>query len=301
MKNFFQYRTTLKTLVALVVMNMVLIGCASNNLALRRSQSAKLALDAGWSRTALNAGQFSLISFAPQDMVQANTLTIYIEGDGLAWIDSSTPSFDPTPINPLALRLALRDPNPAVAYLARPCQYTLGSEQHDCSTRYWTSHRFAPEVIEASDLAVSQLKTRVGAQHIRLIGYSGGAAVAALVAARRNDVAMLVTVAGNLDHFTWTKQHGVSPLSGSLNASDYWQTLQHVPQQHYVGGRDDNINPSIMQSYASKFRNPLPSITVIPSYTHNCCWEENWRDLADKNFGLILQDKSITDASHFRN
>lgn len=282
-------------------MNMVLVGCASNNLALRRSQSSQLALDAGWSRSALNAGQFSLISFAPQNMGQANTLTIYIEGDGLAWINSSTPSFDPTPIYPLALRLALRDPNPAVAYLARPCQYTQESERNNCSTPYWTSQRFAPEVIAATDLAISQLKTRAGAQQIRLIGYSGGAAVAALVAARREDVAMLVTVAGNLDHLAWTKQHRVSPLSGSLNAADYWQTLQHIPQQHYVGGRDDNINPSIAQSYASKFRHPAPTITVIPDYTHNCCWEDKWRALAAQNFGLVLQGKPITDASHGRN
>lgn len=274
-------------------MSMIIAACTSNDLALRRSQSSKLALDAGWSRTALEAGQFSLIAFTPPDIAQNNTLTIYIEGDGLAWIDSSTPSFDPTPINPIALRLAMLDPNKAVAYLARPCQYTHDSERHNCSARYWTTHRFATEVIAATDLAVSQLKARSGAKQIRMIGYSGGAAVAALVAARRSDVVMLVTVAGNLDHLAWTKMHGVTPLSGSLNPADYWQTLQRIPQQHYVGGRDDNIDISIAQSYASKFHPPIPSITVIPGYTHLCCWEDSWPDLVNQNFGLSQTAKSI--------
>lgn len=273
---------------------MLLVACTSNDLVLRRSQSSKVALDAGWSRTVMETEQFSLIAFTPPNMVQNNTLTIYIEGDGLAWINASTPSFDPTPINPLALRLAMRDPSKAVAYLARPCQYTHDSERKNCSTRYWTTHRFAPEVIAAIDLAMNQLKARSGAQQIRLIGYSGGGAVAALVAARRSDVVMLVTVAGNLDHAAWTKLHRVTPLSGSLNPPDYSQTLQSIPQQHYVGGRDDNIDVSIARSYVSKFSSPAPSITVVPGYTHLCCWEDNWPDLVSRNFGLsqIVQPAS---------
>ena len=274
-------------------MSLTIIACTSKDLTLRRSQSSKLAQDAGWSRMALEAGQFSLVAFIPPYMVQNNTLTIYIEGDGLAWIDASTPSFDPTPTNPIALRLAMRDPNKAVAYLARPCQYTHDNERRNCSTRYWTTHRFAPEVIAATDLAVSQLKAQSGAKQIRMIGYSGGGAVAALVAARRSDVVMLVTVAGNLDHLAWTKMHGITPLSGSLNPADVWQSLQNIPQQHYVGGRDDNINASIARSYASKFSSPAPSITVIPNYTHLCCWEDSWPDLVNQNFGLNRIVKSL--------
>lgn len=278
-------------------MSLTTAACTSNDLALRRSQSSKLALDAGWSRTALDAGKFSLIAFTPPDIVQSNTLTIYIEGDGLAWIDPSTPSFDPTPINPIALRLALRDPNQSVAYLARPCQYTRDSEQKNCNARYWTTHRFSTEVIEASNLAVDKLKARSGARQVRLIGYSGGGAVAALLAARRNDVAMLVTVAGNLDHLAWTNLHGITPLSGSLNAADYSRTLQSIPQQHYVGSNDTNITAAITRSYAARFQAPLPSVTVVPGYTHLCCWEDSWSTLVNQNFGLIQTANSITNTA----
>ncbi len=278
-------------------MGMVLVGCTGNDLVARRNQSSNLALDAGWVRTTLETGKFSLIAFTPRDRAQNDVLTIYIEGDGLAWIDSSTPSFDPTPINPIGLRLAMRDPNQAVAYLARPCQYTSDSERQHCSNRYWTTHRFAPEVIAATDLAVDQLKIRSGAKQIRMVGYSGGGAVAALVAARRSDVTMLVTVAGNLDHLAWTKNHGITPLTGSLNAADYSRMLQHIPQQHYVGSRDTNIDASIAKSYASKFPEPSPSITVVPDYTHLCCWEDSWPNLVNQNFGLPQTIKPLAHAT----
>ncbi|CAL60800.1 putative alpha/beta-Hydrolase [Herminiimonas arsenicoxydans] len=273
-------------MIALIAVSVALVACTSNDPALRRNHASKLALDAGWSRATLEAGKFSLIAFTSPDMAQNNILTIYIEGDGFAWIDASTPSFDPTPRNPIALRLAIRDPNKAVAYLARPCQYTYDSERNNCRTQYWTTDRFAPEVIEATNQAVNQLKTNSGAKKIRIIGYSGGAAVAALVAARRGDVMMLVTVAGNLDHRAWTKMHGVTPLSGSLNSADYAQALHSIPQQHYVGGRDTNIDVSITQSYVSNFPAPLPFVTVVPSYTHFCCWEDKWPELVNQNFGL---------------
>lgn len=60
---------------------------------------------------------FTLLTYLPPISGAVNTLTIHIEGDGLAWINSSTPSSDPTPTNPLALRLALLDTAPSV-YLA---------------------------------------------------------------------------------------------------------------------------------------------------------------------------------------
>jgi hypothetical protein len=50
--------------------------------------------------------------------------TIYVEGDGLAWLGRRTPSLDPTPVNPVALHLASRDKGPNVIYLSRPCHYT---------------------------------------------------------------------------------------------------------------------------------------------------------------------------------
>ena len=285
MKVFLDLKSLVWAVATLTVISM-LTSCASTNLQSQRTKSANLAIKAGWIRTALDAGNFSLIGFTPANANPSDVLTVYIEGDGLAWIDSSTPSFDPTPLNPVALRLALRDPNTAVAYLARPCQYTAENERKNCNSRYWTSHRFAPEVIEATNLAVDQLMAHQGAKLVRLIGYSGGGAVAALVAARRHDVDMLITVAGNLDPALWTKTQAISPMSESLNPADYWKELQDIPQQHYVGSHDTNIDASITTSYISRFHDALPSMTVMPSFTHDCCWEQVWPTLVNQYFGL---------------
>lgn len=265
---------------------ILLAGCAVTSPDERRIQSSAVAIDAGWQRVTLHTGLFDIAAFLPPNQVYDETLTVYIEGDGLAWINFSTPSFDPTPINPLALRLAILDTSRNAVYLARPCQYVVGVERHGCETRYWTSHRFSTEVIEASNVAVTQLKTRFSAHRIRFVGYSGGGAVAALIASKRDDVVQLVTVAGNLDHAVWTKQHHLSALSGSLNPVDVWRSLQEIPQRHYVGGKDTVIGERVAQSYVNRFPiNKKPNVSVIPTFDHHCCWESIWPRLVESQFG----------------
>ncbi len=65
------------------------------------------------------------------------------------------------------------------------------------------------------NVAIDKLKQKYNSEKLQLIGYSGGGAVVTLVASQRSDVISLVTIAGNLDHQTWTKHHKVSPLTGS--------------------------------------------------------------------------------------
>lgn len=260
-----------------LLMSLLLAGCAGVSVEARHAASEQVAAEAGWTRSNLEAGYFMLAAFAPAMLARADTLTVYIEGDGLAWVDSHMPSFDPTPRNPLALRLAIRDPGGQAVYLARPCQYVTAGARRHCSNRYWTSHRFAPEVIESSDLAIEQLKRRYGAKHLVLVGYSGGGAVAALVTARRTDVARLVTVGGNLDPVAWATKKHLSPLSGSLNPADAWQGLVDIPQLHFVGGRDKVMGPEFAESYRSRFlAGRQPEIVVMPDFDHHCCWAEDW-------------------------
>jgi pimeloyl-ACP methyl ester carboxylesterase len=242
-----------------------------------------MAASAGWTRVVVPTSSFSLVAFVPALDKPVRTLRIYIEGDGQAWRRRKAPSDDPTPADPLALRLALRDQQPAV-YLARPCQYAQGANRRGCDTRYWTRARFSEEVIAASSQAVSSLKLRTGADNLILIGYSGGAAVAALVAARRNDVDKLVTVAGNLDHRAWTAWHRVSPLNESLNPADAWQALQPVPQLHLVGAEDRIIPPAIVDSYRRHFpATAKPAMRIIDGFDHHCCWAGQWPALMQEN------------------
>lgn len=241
----------------------------------RRQRADRLATEHGWQRQTLSVGAFDLIAYAPMHFAADEPLTVYIEGDGFAWLDAATPSTDPTPRDPLALRLALAQPGGNAAYLARPCQY-VDAEQGGCPQRYWTEGRFAPEVIAASDRALDRLKAQTGARRLTLVGYSGGGAVAALLAARREDVERLVTVAGNLDHRAWTRHHRIAPLVGSLNAADEAIRLAHLPQTHFVGGRDRVIPLALAQEWPLVLRQ---KIRVIPAEDHACCWPEHWTRL----------------------
>lgn len=260
---------------------VLLVGCAvTPSPALRRETASQMAMAAAWKAVRLPAGAFVLAGFVPQEAQAGDTLTIYIEGDGLAWESSFRASLDPTPLRPLGLELALRHPGGAAAYLARPCQYVEGVEARNCEETWWTDRRFAAEVVAAADQGVTQLKQHFQAREVVLVGYSGGGAVAALVAARRSDVARLVTVAGNLDHQAWTRLHRLSPLNGSLNPADAWPALAGLPQLHFIGSEDRNVGPEVAAAYQARFpEGQRPQFRVIEGFDHACCWVEQWPEL----------------------
>lgn len=211
---------------------------------------------------------------------QGRTLFVYVEGDGLAWLRPSRPSGDPTPNDPIGLRLALADPatqaEGAVLYLARPCQYTQGADRRGCSVDDWTGARFSERAVDALDEALSQAKERAGAQFVALHGFSGGGGMAALLAERRTDVVFLATVAGNLDHKLWTSLHGDTPLTGSLNPVDAAGATRGIPQLHVIGGKDTVMPRDILDSWCKRL--PSARITRVsePQAGHSGPWELVW-------------------------
>lgn len=268
-----------KILVAMI--GILLAACASiPPPAERRELADTLAQSKNWVASRFDVGELSLLAYQPAAPVAAKHLTIYIEGDGFSWVTASQASADPTPRDPFALRLALAHPEGAAAYLARPCQYA-DAETTGCPSRYWTDARFSPEVIEAGNRAVDLLKARFQATHLTLVGYSGGGAVATLLAARRRDVAALVTIAGNLDHEAWTTYHRISPLKRSLNPAHQVAALGSVRQWHFVGGKDENITPALIGGFVERFpASKRPVVIIEPRFDHRCCWAEEWPRLA---------------------
>lgn len=242
----------------------------------RRQTASALVQRPGWVALTLPLRPFNLNAFLERAPLPRDHLWIYIEGDGLAWMSAARPSGDPTPVNPVALRLALAQPEGSAAYLARPCQYDE-TTQPSCLARYWTTARFAEEVIAASDAAVDELKARHGARELTLVGYSGGAAVAALVAARRQDVVRLVSVAGNLDHRAWTTHHRVTPLRDSLEPLAQRQALMSMEQWHLVGEKDRVVPAALIAGFAARQVRPeRVHLLRLPDHDHGCCWAEDW-------------------------
>jgi dienelactone hydrolase len=266
--------------------------CASiPSPAARRAQADALAQASDWQPTLVHAGAFDLMTWAPAKFKQDSHLTVYVEGDGFAWVSASTPSVDPTPREPMALKLALAHPVGNAVYVARPCQYLVvddsanetrqaAGRRQGCPQRYWTNARFAPEVITAISSVVDILKRQRGATRMTLIGYSGGGAVAALLAARRNDVDMLVTVAGNLDTAAWVRHHHIDPLAGSLNPADEADNLFALPQRHFVGADDPVIPPALVNQWPPTLLGKnKAALRVIKGFDHVCCWAEQWAAL----------------------
>ncbi len=262
----------------------VLAGC--NQVQTRVDSVEALATDHGLTKITLQTESFSLVSY--QSITKADAVaTFYIEGDGLAWLNRKRISPNPTPKNPVALKLALTDSSANVIYLARPCQYVDLKTEKNCRSDYWTTKRFAPEVVASMDEAITQIKQRANIEKIRLVGYSGGGAIAAILAATRNDVIDLRTVAGNLDIDMFARYHKVTPLTGSMNPVDFADTLTNMPQIHFIGGKDDIITRPITESYINnlkKYDVNLRCVKVrkIKDASHAKGWETVWQEYAEE-------------------
>ncbi|ANI16222.1 MULTISPECIES: alpha/beta hydrolase [Pseudomonas] len=258
----------LRVLPALLL-GALLAGCQSPREALQQLA------DAHRRQLEILPGQpFPLVMLAPQSTTKATRLRVYLEGDGHAWATATQPSLDPSPHNLLVAHLAVDDPTPN-AYLARPCQFVMAPS---CEPALWTNRRFSQEVVTSLSQALDQMKQRYGCREFELVGYSGGAALALLLAAQRDDVTFVQTLAGNLSPRLWTQMKGLSSLSGSLDPLDYQGRLASIPQRHLVGDAD-NVVPASLAKACLEQLGPYAcsQVVVSPATDHQQGWETSWR------------------------
>ena len=229
----------------------------------------------GFSFQEIKTKDFSLASW--HRIKQAGKpLRIYIEGDGLAWLNAYTPSSDPTPSDLMVLDLAGKDASANVVYLARPCQFV---DSRECRVYYWTSGRFDPKIIASETEAVRSLIRQYRPSSVELVGYSGGAAVALLTATNVPEVSKVYTIAGVLDHKAWTSFHKDSPLKGSLNPADYKGKLVKIPQTHFAGSEDKTVPVSLTEKFVYSLKSDLAEMIIVPDVSHNKGWDKIWNRL----------------------
>lgn len=256
---------------ALLFLMAGLAGCATpDRFAGSRDAAIAWAAPQGFRQEERHVGGFHLFSLIRGQA--AKEAVIYIEGDGGAWVNRYHPPADPTPERLTVLVMAAADPSPLVVYLGRPCQYQSHADLTVCSPRYWTSHRFAPEVVAAYQERLDQLQQALGIARFRLVGYSGGGVIAALLAKRRQDVVHLTTVAAPLAVGQWTAHHGVSALNGSLDPMAEAHGNQ-LPQEHLVGEKDKIVPSAVVEAYALRHGG---RVRWIPDFDHQCCWSREW-------------------------
>ena len=282
---------------------VTLSGCSTPGSFRDARAMAAWAGEQGFAETIIQAGAFRLAAFVRKPSIPGDTLTIYIEGDGAAWASPYHPPRDPTPARPVSLALAAADPSTAVVYLGRPCQYLSADELERCDSAYWTERRFAPEVVAAYDEAISRQKSALAGprseidgpqrgvsvtqsegrqspiRRLRLIGYSGGGVLATLLAARRDDVDVLVTVAAPLAIAEWVKWHKISPLKGSLDPGEFGENVRLPRSVHFVGGKDEIVPAAIVESFV---RRKGGRMEIIPGFDHECCWARDWSALLQR-------------------
>ncbi len=245
----------------------------------RDATAAGIAQAAGLEAGTSKGAAFDLQVYRRDD-AKPGPLFVYLEGDGLAYLDARTPSADPTPADPVALRLAAADPGPAVLYIARPCQFAAGRADPRCGVRAWTTGRFADDVVASVDGAIARARLRHPERALVLVGYSGGGVIAALVAARRSDVALLVTVAAPLDVADWTRRLGVSPLDGAPLPLDRLDRLSRVRTVAFAG-RQDKVVPVASVASAVDRLGASATLIVEPDFDHRCCWARDWPRLRE--------------------
>jgi pimeloyl-ACP methyl ester carboxylesterase len=177
------------------------------------------------------------------------------------------------------MQLATLDPNSNVVYLARPCQYSPLDLKTVCDSKYWSLARYSQEVVSALDSAISQIKLQYHAKQLNLIGYSGGGALAILIASQRADIASIRTVAGNLDLYSMDKIHDTTPLSESLDPLAVAKQVRHIPQLHFVGGKDHIVPEIVAKNFVKEAGLDANAVVVINKASHNTQWDKHWPQL----------------------
>src|SRR6056300_1859857 len=212
--------------------------------------------------------------FSLQKIKNAQEVIVYIEGDGLSWIDRFTPSSDPTPVDPLTFKLAKLDQSPNVIYLARPCQYLISNQ---CRKEIWTKLQYSKAIMNLYEQILNEIAQKHSEVH--LIGYSGGSVIAMYLASLDNEkVKSVRTIAGNINPNEFTKLLNLSPYQTSINLDLMDDKIKDISQTHYYGNKDKVIPKEIYKNYQDQyFNNSCIKITEVNA-SHTRGWEEFWID-----------------------
>lgn len=253
----------------------------------------RLALAHGLQPLLLRGTTFSHHSFAVISD-SAEFLVVFIEGDGSPWLHGGREvAADPTPRTPLALKMAAITPG-AVLYLGRPC-YLEPTEPPQCSQKLWTSERYSQAVVESMKAAATAFINQHSFKHVILVGYSGGATIAALMARDLPGVAGLVSVAGNLDPDSWAQLHGYLPLEGSLNPALQPALPATLPQWYLAGQRDTNVPAVATARYLRRV--PPDRVWSYPRFDHTCCWVSEWPSIYSR-IASELRNSRVADSTN---
>ncbi len=249
-----------------------LIGCSSDQV--RINKAFDLAKQANYTPSVINSSQFPIQVFTQN--YNSKHAVIYLEGDGLVLNRYGEVALNSTPTDPMAVRLASVDTRPFTKIVInRPFHYV---ESTNPDSKYWTTARFAPEVIQSILEALKTLQQQFHFESVELVAYSGGASVALLLAPYLKNIKRIVSFAGNLDHISWTTYHDTQPLFESLDPMENKQVISKIPQIHFLGLSDANTTIDLGKAYKRQINSDKISIVPIAGFDHDSNWPSVWQE-----------------------
>lgn len=228
-------------------------------------------LDSHW----IDTGRFRHLVLA--NAAPGTHLRIYVEGDGSPWIRNSRISVDPTPSNPVLLRL-MHDASHAAIYLGRPCYFGSATDKN-CSNRFWTFERYGDAVVWSMCTAANALIAEFEAMTVQLIGYSGGGAIVVRMTECTKRLASITTIAGNLDPKRWASYHGYSALHEIPVSEPSVSQSKSIRESHWQCQNDQNIPPFLTDTYFAA--HPDADRQIVSGCSHASGWEQYWSEILE--------------------
>ena len=249
---------------------VVLQGCSTSPLNDADAEAAAVSMR----RHEITAGLFRLTTYS-RIRDTNKPVTIYIDGDVRGWRPSADPGIDDTPDDYVGLRLATLDPSPNVVFIARPCQF--GIDDLLCFDKAWEKGAWSQPVFASISRAVDHVAVVFPHPQLNLVGYSGGGAIAAVLASRRRDVMSLRTIAGNLDPDGNGRAHAADPQDDFVDPMGIAPRLALLPQEHFVGDKDVFVPPFLTENFVKAIGvSYCVKVTHLPYATHQTGWQEVW-------------------------
>jgi len=223
-------------------------------------------LPPGWSDRVV-AGEGFDHRVLRRKVATGHCLRVFIEGDGSPWATRTRVAADPTPRNPVLLRIAQATPG-RVLYLGRPCYFGLAASPA-CGAENWTFGRYSDAVVRSLAAVVSR-QVQSPVDRVALVGHSGGGTLAVL------------TLAAPLDTAAWARRHDFTPLFLSLDPATQPPLPDSIRQLHLLGEDDDNVPPGLNRAFAA--HNPGARFRVLGGMAHDLAGraEGDWAALIDR-------------------
>ncbi len=232
------------------------------------------AIAAAFTPQVIETGIFSHKIYKNHQLLDGK-LHIYLTGDGLPWMAGVIPSVDPTPRDTIIFDLIEQDQSAALI-LGRPCYHGFSDKSY-CDSGLWTGKRYSEDIVESLSIAVEQLSEQYRASSLVLIGYSGGGALAVLLAEKVSNVSAVITIGGNLNILLWTQHHQLLPLNGSMNPAERPGLPVTIMQKHFIGSEDKIVPASMLKTYVES--HGASELVVVDGFDHRCCWKNIWAEI----------------------